>query len=113
MTRLDEIRARLAAVDRAREVVGSTDVGLRAQAYDVLGRAVRERDHHILGDIAFLLAEVERLTGERDEAVAALKDVGGPLCECGHEGDLYHYTDGGRECTVRDCACVGLRWSKR
>ena len=61
-------------------------------------------------DLAFLLAEIERLTGERDEAVAAIKDVGGPLCECGHEGDLYHYTHGTRHCTVRDCECTGLRW---
>ena len=38
--------------------------------------------------------------------------VGGPLCECGHEGDLYHYTDGARGCTAGDCPCVRLRWAR-
>lgn len=121
MSRLDEIRARLAAATPGPWWrTGGPELWFvePAEGDDVITGISRNQYHEIQSDraghdaaliasapddIAYLLAEVERLTGE----VAKRGDYHEPLpedrCECGDRRDV-HDDDGRGECSVPDCS---------
>lgn len=84
MTRIDEIRARLAAA-----------CGCSAPCVACASWAARTAPD----DRAFLLAEIERLTGAAERVGAVLSDAG---CECACSHDYQDHDD--------DCIrCLGCR----